>query len=1441
MSGNLSYSLPLLAIKSRGLSIPLHAVYNSQSWATSGSTAVPLMAQGAVGAAWQMHLGAILPQLDKSGAVQGYSYITSSGAIVPLLKTPQGWIGINGSYVRWMPGPNLLYHPNGTTFTFGAQAASAEPDAGALYPTLIQCRNGNQITVTYLPGIGEHTSNTSSRISSIADARAPLSQDGQNSYLFQYSSDAAPHLLQIKSLLPTDESYTFEYAQQVLANPAANGKDSTSYPVLTGAAKLSGATRAFSYNGYGEMLSASNWHGGLLEWEYSSVSLPNGELAREVSSRTLSDPTSSGNGSFTVTFDRPGDEPVGSIHSTARISNGAQPLLAYTFNNRSNASLQGLLLTLQTYGDGGQVIQSNDYGWQITSYGSPYRASRMRTLDPGSASQKSSRWEMTQDDFHNPIEIREFGYRSAATPISVQTKTYLQTAEYVQQGIVDLVSTVSMQRTGQTSTQRYAYDSKPVSSASGVSFHDAQAHGVSQQVRGNQTEIVTSGFTRQLGYDETGILNSIQDSRGYEASFAVAPNTNGTEHGAVYVGGTLVSKVTFTYGITPVHTATSANGSVVTSKHDVFGRPVSATSSTGLTSSRTYTVSPTAVSINIGQLLIRTTIDGFGRTVKVEKGSGSETNSIQLNEYNAAGGHPVGKLSRTSEPFAPGATPRWSHRVRDAAGRVTAHVLPDGNKHTVQRSGSSLTATSAAGTWKKLTYDAEGNLETVQTQDPNSSGAITTNYSYDSPGKLAQVQMSRPTGTQQRSYTYDSNGRIVRRQEPESGQRAYTYNPDGTLAVMQDANGQQHTYTRDKQKRITRVQRSNAAGVVQPQESYSYTYDTNPIDSSFTENGIGQITTVQWGDPSTLPGQFTEMYSYTPNGVVSKSRLRMTRGQHSTDLDLEIGFDSDGRVSSLLYPGSSQALTYTYDSQGQPLSVSFANGDAVVSDASYDILGRLETMRTLVSKSDGYVTESRAYTASGKLASLAVTQGGNVDNVSNAVLSKQYSYDAATSKLVTEQDLIAGDSVSYAYDVAGRLVMAATASDAWGLAFAYDDFDNRTTQKITKGQAFDATAAYSPETNWLLSGEVLYDKNGNMLSLPDLALQYDTLNRLTAAKHTLKGIELYGYNPAGLRIWQKSASREIVSFYHGGSRIMSLNVATASDGSFSLTPRDANIFFGRRVVRKGTSALTSDDRNSVRLVTNRTSPISRSFLPFGEEFEKTPDDTVKFGGYVRDSATGLDYAGQRYYSSSLGRFITPDPDANSANIRQPQSWNRYAFVLNDPINHVDPNGLANSQPLPGPGPTTPQVTSATFTDGSNSSTTVTMDPNNPGHGTIVTSTISFSTGDGNGDDGGQGFGYNGPGTNNPSSTDLGNDLMALGAGAGAAGQGIGGVLKVLQNYGVVQSTPTAIAEELGEAEVAGEITGVAVAAGVASTLTGIGIVIVLVGVGVYAYERSQQH
>jgi len=80
------------------------------------------------------------------------------------------------------------------------------------------------------------------------------------------------------------------------------------------------------------------------------------------------------------------------------------------------------------------------------------------------------------------------------------------------------------------------------------------------------------------------------------------------------------------------------------------------------------------------------------------------------------------------------------------------------------------------------------------------------------------------------------------------------------------------------------------------------------------------------------------------------------------------------------------------------------------------------------------------------------------------------------------------------------------------------------------------------------------------------------------------------------------------------------------------------------------------------------------YYPYGEIKTNTGSDIArhKFTGQEWDAETGLYYYGARYYDPRLARFISADtivPDP-----RNPQSLNRYSYVLNNPLKYIDPSG-----------------------------------------------------------------------------------------------------------------------------------------------------------------------
>ena len=73
-----------------------------------------------------------------------------------------------------------------------------------------------------------------------------------------------------------------------------------------------------------------------------------------------------------------------------------------------------------------------------------------------------------------------------------------------------------------------------------------------------------------------------------------------------------------------------------------------------------------------------TTLDGFGRTVQVQKGNGSTIVCTVQTQYAPCACSPLGKMSAVSQPYGPGATVYWTTYTYDGSGRTLTVTAPDG-------------------------------------------------------------------------------------------------------------------------------------------------------------------------------------------------------------------------------------------------------------------------------------------------------------------------------------------------------------------------------------------------------------------------------------------------------------------------------------------------------------------------------------------------------------------------------------------------------------------------------------------------------------------------------------------------------------------------------------------------------------------------------------------
>ncbi len=375
---------------------------------------------------------------------------------------------------------------------------------------------------------------------------------------------------------------------------------------------------------------------------------------------------------------------------------------------------------------------------------------------------------------------------------------------------------------------------------------------------------------------------------------------------------------------------------------------------------------------------------------------------------------------------------------------------------------------------------------------------------------------------------------------------------------------------------------------------------------------------------------------------------------------------------------------YSYDTLGRPSGMTEQQDRLVqwVKNVAYNQAGAMTAMSWLSVKGDTpgedeYFTETRQYNVRLQLNRLRVT---NYSGAAELDLEYRFSATQNNGRITQMKDYVSGEEVSYAYDSLNRLISAVTTGPQWGQSFSYDGFGNMAAQTVTKGTAPQWTLGINQATNRIVTNGFSYDANGNLTQMPNSTgftdLTYDAENRLSQAvdPNASNRYEGYAYAVDNKRVYKRVQAgegnkTEYVYFY--GITGQKLATFRIEENPLRFTLPSTNLYFGGKLISKSSQAVVVDRLGSLGGATK--------YYPYGQERTTTTQDTEKFATYHRD-ATNLDYADQRYYTSAWGRFLTPDPYRASGGPADPQSWNRYAYVENDPANFHDPSGLLRAMP-----------------------------------------------------------------------------------------------------------------------------------------------------------------
>ncbi len=581
--------------------------------------------------------------------------------------------------------------------------------------------------------------------------------------------------------------------------------------------------------------------------------------------------------------------------------------------------------------------------------------------------------------------------------------------------------------------------------------------------------------------------------------------------------------------------------------------------------------------------------------------------------------------------------------------------------------------------------------------EPNpAGGTFATKYTYDLLDHLTSVNMTRPTGTQTRTFNYidpatSLPGVLLRSAyNPENGTVTYTYDSSNRLWKVTDAKNQQKVMTYDSLSRVTQVQRYYYSGgyVEDTMQRTNFSYDTNPYTggSSYSNYVSGRLAAVQYyggncssyGTPHTGCDLIQEWYNYNPEGATLGKKLILKRSGYSNSLTASWTVDSEGRTTNVTYPAwqtgpgatptPGSSYTYAYDAMGRRNTMTdTVNTHTLISGMTYGVANEV------LQATSGFIgvnSETRTYNSMFQLTRLQIPSALDI--------TYAFSSTQNNGKITSQTDALSGEQVLYTYDSLNRLASAQTAgTGGWGQSYTYDGFGNLTDQTLIKGTAPDVHVTYSYSTN-LQTGDTA-DLNGNI----GAGYNYDIDNRLVQPGSS--STAHYAYDAANKRVWRGDTGSGLdeISFW-AGQKLATYQIGfTGTVVYFGMT--STNVYFGSKLISKGSYNVTgSGDYVTLAAVTaDRLGSIGK-FYPYGvERPSATTNDKEKVHRLLPRCLHRPRLRRSTLRAAGDGKVYDPGLLCECARLRDPRSWNRYAYVevaIQSTVLSGDPNGRDDCDP-----------------------------------------------------------------------------------------------------------------------------------------------------------------
>ncbi|PZN81555.1 MAG: hypothetical protein DM484_08290, partial [Candidatus Methylumidiphilus alinenensis] len=926
--------------------------------------------------------------------------------------------------------------------------------------------------------------------------------------------------------------------------------------------------------------------------------------------------------------------------------NDPQTGITTTTSYSQNYPYQGLPQTVVKQAANGQILNSAQNTWQMTSLGGGayHRSGLIQTneqsWDLNGAAMPRTQTNTSYDGYGNATQIivkTDDGYASTG-PVSpfgnvkTTTNTYSNDTTNWLLGRLTRATVTSTLPTGTTATRTSAFAYDP---ASGLLTQEIiEPDNPSLKLTTNYT---LDAFGNRVAVTVSGAdITTRTSSTQYDAQgrFAVS-STNALGH-----KGTR----TFEPGFGNPVSLTGPNGLTTTWAYDGFGRKLQENRVDGTQSNFTFNFCANNCPANGVYYTTATTSGAPASTVffdslnrEIRKSTvGFDGRVASVDKlYNS-----LGQVASTSRPYFPTDTVSWTQFQYDTLGRTVKITEADGGVTQTAYNGLNISVTNPLNHTTQQLKNGLGQV--VQTINAHNK---LMQFAFDPFGN--PVKTLDPNGNTI-TLAYDIRGRKTAMTDPDMGAWSYGYDVLGEMTRQTDAKGQTTTVSYDVLGRVVKRQ--------EPGLNSAWTWDT-------ATKGIGKLAA------ETSDNGFARSYAYDNVGRLAQTTTSISGAGSYYQSTL---YDAYGRVSTFTQPTGLSVVnvynSYGYLSQVLDGSTQKPYWQAQQVDAS----GRI-----ILERLGNNLYTQRSFDAMGRPTYISTGKFGVTPDIQNLTLNHDQN-----GNLISRDDYATQRGDSFAYDELDRLT---TDLGPGGkiLNYQYDELGN-INFKTDVGSYFYGT---KPHAVTQISGNInttlQYDANGNQTNgINNRTVAYTAFNLPSKIVQGINTVT-FDYDSNHERFRQTASNGTTIYL----NPRMDLGGHFEQTTSGSVVENRHTVYAAGKaiaeVVTRGSVKQTryfhTDHLGSIDAVTDDNAFVLAryAFDPFGNRTALYGSlNTINHGftGHEQLPDVGLIHMNGRVYDPTLGRFLSADPQIQAP--ENLQDYNRYSYVLNNPLVFTDPSGYS---------------------------------------------------------------------------------------------------------------------------------------------------------------------